>query len=447
MATSIQAFRTGLYEEHVDEISFLYSQRRHLLSETSLAWRDLAPFERRLELHLDALVIGADLAGSVCHRSATEDAGRVFAAVSLLCRLRRAAQLSEVISKVDGGDDDSLVALGDALKYELPTEWVSFLERALVRQDARLLPGLATACGYRRIPCDSTLVELLGLRPAASRSIVEALGRLRSPSARSALLQCLRDDDASLRSEALLALLRIGVEPPVRACYLVAQTEAWPRLALGLAGDAAALRVLMHPAGGHPDAAGIHAVGLLGMPRSVPYLCECLSDPALAEVAAQALNWICGADLYEDVLVEEPVNEDEMFPREIEAWREHGVRPQTLDGRSFGTVERKLTTDAGRWSEWIRGNARHFDADCRYRGGNLYSPKALVQSLSRPDTDKRLRELIGHELVIRYGCDVPMESDMPVVLQFEAIRRMAAWVTERENRFVPGGWHLNGRPQ
>ena len=449
MAISLLAFRVGMFEEHVEEASFLYSQRRRLLQAETSPWRDVARFEHRLELHIDALVVGADLALDVCRRLAAEgDAGELYAATSVFCRQRRAMLVSEVLGRIDAASPEAIAAVADALKYELPHDWSSFVETALLRQDPRLAPILATACGYRRIPCANALTDLLPLRAGGSRAVVRALGRLRSRAAEPVLRQCLVGDDPSIRAEALVSLLRIGLDEPLRSHYLVSQVESWPRIALGLGGDVSALHALMQPlASGQMDVNAVHAIGLLGVAGSLRYLCELLGEPALADAAAQALNWICGADLYEDVFVEETVDEDELFPRELKAWRQYREAPRAADGKPFGESRRKLSIDPIRWTHWFNDNGARFDLNSRYRSGLPYSPERLMQTLGLAGTDARLRRLSAHELVIRYGCDVPFEIDMPVTHQVAAIARIADWVKERADVFQPGRWYLHGRVQ
>jgi len=49
MATSIRAFNIELYQEHLEEASFLYEQRLGLLNDPELTWKDLDEFEQRLK--------------------------------------------------------------------------------------------------------------------------------------------------------------------------------------------------------------------------------------------------------------------------------------------------------------------------------------------------------------------------------------------------------------
>ena len=76
MATSTRQFNIELYREHLDEASFLYQQRLAYLHDPEVKWPELANWEDRFEAHVDALVIGEDLALEICRQRAAEgDAG------------------------------------------------------------------------------------------------------------------------------------------------------------------------------------------------------------------------------------------------------------------------------------------------------------------------------------------------------------------------------------
>ena len=90
MATSLRQFNIELYEEHLEEAAALYEQRLALVDDPELSWLDLDDYDERLEAHLDALVIGAELALDVCREQvASGDAGSLYAAVSVFCRQGR----------------------------------------------------------------------------------------------------------------------------------------------------------------------------------------------------------------------------------------------------------------------------------------------------------------------------------------------------------------------
>ena len=80
MTSTLIEFKRGIYEEHLEEVSFLYQQRVSMLADPHQPWMATEPFEDRLEAHLDALVLGATDAMQLCReRSAGGDAGDVFA--------------------------------------------------------------------------------------------------------------------------------------------------------------------------------------------------------------------------------------------------------------------------------------------------------------------------------------------------------------------------------
>jgi len=58
-----------------------------------------------------------------------------------------------------------------------------------------------------------------------------------------------------------------------------------------------------------------------------------------------------------------------------------------------------------------------------------------------------IRELVHHEFLIRYGCDVPFELQMPVDKQQQAILVYSQWVKENGENYKPGAWYLFGKPQ
>ena len=449
MATSLRAFQVGLFEEHLEEASFLYEQCRVLRQDKGTAWMGLAPFEQRLHLPLDALVVGGGLALEVCQRRAVEgDAGEKFAAASVFCRQAQAGMLSAMMGTLDEAEPETLEAVGDALKYELPASWVGFIDQALRRPDRRLRVPLAMASAYRRIPCEAALLAALADEAHLALPVVIALGRLRAQQAQVPLKALLHQPvDTQIKAAALLALARIGTQEPLRAHYLLAQKENWPRLALGLAGDAQAEAVLMLPLeGGQVSPDSLMALGLLGLPSSLRYLYECLADPLLAETAAMAMNLICGAHLFEQAFVPEALDEAELFPKEIRVLRQTGQPPLGADGKPFGQTVTRLTLDRERWKQWFSQHGQRFDPGLRYRWGQPCTPELVARGLLAEGLDPRLRMWSYEELCIRYGCDVPFDVDMPVTLQRRALEQILTWVRAHTAHFQPGRWYFAGHP-
>jgi uncharacterized protein (TIGR02270 family) len=447
-ATSLHAFKIDLYEEHLEEASFLYDQCRALRADAQLPWTHLAPFEARLEAHLDALVLGGKLAMEVCDRRArVGDAGELYAAVCVVCRHGDAQGLSGLLKDVEFSAPSAQAAVCSALQRELPAQWVGFVDSALQRADPRMVAVLIPVVAHRRLPATAGLAEALQSFPAQAVPIVDALGRLgdahAQPLVERVLLDGQADDD--LKARALLASLRMGLDDPLRRCHLLAHRENWPRLALGIGGDPSAgnvLQPLVRAGRATPEC--LLALGLLGETASLSLLHEALGVPELAEAAARALQWITGASLYEDVFI--PEDDDEPLAH----WQQPQMKPRVPASASAparGQTVCKLSVHPDRWSAWLAQNGSRFTPTLRYRLGQPYGPQALLAALCGEGSDHQLRQLAAEEMAVRYRCEIPFETDMCVAQQMRALNRMSRWVQADGQRFEPGRWYFAARPQ
>ena len=111
MATTIREFNVELYREHLEEASFLYEQRLAYLHDPEVNWPDLRDWEERFEAHIDALVVGGELALEVCRQQAAAgDAGEMHAALRVLCRQDRKDDAFRVLGALDPTDEGAVRA-------------------------------------------------------------------------------------------------------------------------------------------------------------------------------------------------------------------------------------------------------------------------------------------------------------------------------------------------
>lgn len=446
MARSIREFNTELYREHLEEAAFLFTQRMALLDESDIPWQGLASFESRLEAHIDALVVGGDLAMQICAEQITVgDVGQLHAALSVFCRHRRGDLLASALTGIDLDDSAQTMALTEALKFEMPLDWVVFAERAVARGSTRLTDALATVSGYRRME-ELSSVLLAALQTQRTPPLATALGQLRSTRAIPALEACVAQGDEKLRRAALLALLRTGSVDALQAQYLNARLENWPRLLLALSGSPAAstvLREVVEAGKASPDC--LLGLGLLGDLSAIKTLYRCLFDERLAPQAALALQWATGANLYESVFDADEVKEDELFDSEKQVWLETQQPPMRRDGRLYGKQVRRLAIAPEAWSAWLSAHRGDFVDGPRYRSGVLCSPQTLVAVLRGSDSDRQLRRFSALELQTRYACPIAFETDMPVQQQLSALEEMGQWVADNAGQFQPGHWYIAGQ--
>ncbi len=289
MATSLRRFQIELYEEYLQEASFLYSaalyeQRRSLFHDPEISWKDIGEFEDRLEAHIDGLVVGDKLALEVCAKHAVEaDFGELFAAVSVFCRQDRRDLVLAIFDQLDPDDAEKSSALADALKYELPDAWIPDFLTLLDCGDPKLTPILARAFGYRRTPGGPQLLSTMARCPApALPEVVGALGQIRHRPAVGQLLDYLKTEELPVRFAAAIALARIGESRALDYCLDQAPSETWPTLPLGLAGGRREFALLTDLAAktARPDC--LIALGLLGDPAAVPLFLSALENPETA---------------------------------------------------------------------------------------------------------------------------------------------------------------------
>jgi len=447
IARSPRRFYVELYEEHLEEASFLYAQRLTLFDDREVTWITIGEWEERLEAHIDALVIGEDLALEVCEKQAVEgDFGLLFAVVSVYCRQRRFDLLKKVLEPLDPEDPEKLHAMADALKYESPPEWQTELAQALPPTDPRLIGILATISGYRRIKAGEGLPEhILALPPATLRTLAWSRGRVGDKAARSPLQIWLSHEDETVRSAAAIALLRLGEQKLVHVATLPDGMFAAPWSVRAIAATPKDLTLLLTQVSRHkpkPDA--LLALGMMGDIAAVPVLLSHLPDAAMAAAAALGLNTLTGAELYEKVFIPEVMEEDELFDEEKELVKK-GQPVLRPDGKPYGENVVRLSQKQEEWNAWWASNQSRFSPGLRYRGGVPLTPMALVDTMAFAKTPRTVRQLTYEELVVRYGADIPFETDMLARQQQEAIGKWKSWATANEGRFKPGAWYVAGQ--
>lgn len=448
MHSSYPKFLIGLYEEYLEEASFLYNHRRALLGNPEITWTKIGEFEQRLEAHIDGLVVGDKLALDVCVRRAAEgDFGELYAAVSVFCRQNRRESVLAICDQLDPDDTERAVALADALKYELPNEWVVDFATLLVSGDVKLAPILARVFGYRRLSDGAALSNVVKrCATSALAEIVWALGRSGCRSAKEPLLDYLRSEEPPTRTAAAIALARMGEASATEYCVDQAQSASWPIAPLGLAGGREALAVFSKGAEGKGKADFLMALGLLGDPGTMPLLISHLEEAEVASSAATALQCVTGAGIYENVFVPEEIEEDELFDSEREELRQ-GKIPNRGDGRPYGSAVTRLCRDPEVWEQWWSNNCDRFSTGIRYRNGRPYSPAVLVDMLAAESTPYSLRESCLEELAIRYGYDAGFEVDSPVAQQLSGLAKAEAWSRSNGRQFQEGAYYFGGRLQ
>ncbi|MCA9571417.1 MAG: HEAT repeat domain-containing protein, partial [Myxococcales bacterium] len=275
-------------------------------------------------------------------------------------------------------------------------------------------------------PALAAAAELLGLRrethavkpllalacrphsPAVRKAAVVALGRIGDRRALDVVAEALQTPQ--LAEAAALALLMLGDRRGLdfHGRALVERRRdltGLPGEMFGRYGGPEHLLLLVGATDGEgPVAIGaLQGLGLLGDARAVPTLLEALGrrDRQVVEVALGALELITGHHEQD----------------------EPGFR--------------------SRWHAWWEAHAADFPDGVRFREGRVFGVGVLIDRLEHDDP--WVRRTAYDELCITTGERHPFDADGPWRLQRAHVRGWRRWWVTAKERFVDGGWYLDGR--
>ncbi len=428
-------FQKSLYAEYLEEMSFLYEHRCGALCDAEYSLFDIGDIDKRIEAHLDGLVLGGDGALRIVQACLSEpEAGELYTAARLFCRMDRPDLVLDCLGQLDWNDPEAVAGMLSGLKCELPTSWTQTILAWLRDFHPRLTALVAEAAGHRRLQVAAGIQSAVAnAGPELSPRFLRALGQLREPSTMMVLYAHMQKPDLLSARTAAISVLRFG-DTNV-ASNIMSYALAWSAIPLALVGDARAFSHLQRQPT-QPDA--VTAMGLLGDVRAVEVLIGCLAQEELASSAVSALYLLTGAPLHEDIEIEsliEDEDEDELDEDELDEDEEDF---QDLPEEEPATF-RRISTDPVVWTEWWARNQSRFSGQrMRYRLGELYTPLVSVTALRSTLLSSFVRELIADELLARHGVDTCYAPEQPVHEQLSAIASLQSQLAQSPAR--PGQW-------
>jgi uncharacterized protein (TIGR02270 family) len=354
-----------ILSQHAESASSLWLRRDRAVGGPHFSPGDLTRLDRQLDAHLDALRIGGQAGWDAAdHELRWREPGEVFAAGLLA---------------LEGGSDASIRRV---LSLAVDSRNLS---RALVSALGWLPLDLAAVHIDRFLAAESPLLRRIGIAASAVHR--------HDPG--SALENCLRDSDSSVRARSLRALGELGLVdlmPAVREHLQDAAAHcrieaAWS--AALLSGDAASVGLLrdivadrkgvgfqslqlvlrrIEPdaaktwlrelsAGGPPRARlAVTGTGALGDTELVPWLIEQMRLRPLARAAGEAFTMITGLDLAYHNLERKPPKDFESGPSENPADENVEMDPD----------ENLPWPDQARIAGWWQEHSSEFTPGTRY---------------------------------------------------------------------------------
>jgi uncharacterized protein (TIGR02270 family) len=297
-----------VFEQHLDELGFLWGRRRTMLRSANETLRTLRAIEERIDAHLDGMLTVAQWAlPQLGEALQADDASLAFAGAHGLLHLRDAAQADSVLTAFEAAEGDRLDALKQALAHgprtdALPRFWALLdaddSQRAAAAAEVLAFQGALTltpAQLSRLLHDAEPSVRIGGWRIAAY------LGVRAAPESYGAAMD---DEAAAVRAAALESgawCREAGVLTVARELSRTPSPEhlyAYDLLAvLGTADD---LPLLQHLAAAEDlGPARFRLLGAYGSPALIDWVVAGLSspDPLTAAAAGAAFAKLTGSDI------------------------------------------------------------------------------------------------------------------------------------------------------
>lgn len=376
-------------ETHAREAAFLWTLRSRAVGAPHYRLKHLRKIDARVTAHLEGLRIARDDGWQAALEVLADlEGGPLFVAAALAFSGRDVRQMNHVV-QLALTDPALEAALVSALSWLEPEPLRPVLDRLCISEHAVHRRIALAALAAHRLPADSAIARAVddpdpGLRAVALRAIAETRNQDYLPLCRRALT----DTDAVCRFWAGCALafdgdqagtivaLQTGVTvvPLKRAAVEVALRCGEPRWA----------RDVVRAWAASPEATreGIHAIGAVGDPVTVPWLLDRMDEETQARAAAESLSMITGVDLKYSDLATDVAEDEEVDPEDADL-----PKP-----------------DVGRVREWWHAHRTEFQSGSRYLAGRPISATTAAETLR----DGYQRQRIGAAIELAQASNRPM---------------------------------------
>ncbi|QRK10884.1 TIGR02270 family protein [Archangium violaceum] len=385
-----------VYEEHLDEATFLWSRWEHSLVAPEFNLEGSAELEKRLLAHLDGLVLGGELVAEALLKPALEsgEAPRQSAALWSLLAEPGLLEPAEVTELLRAAPQDSLAALGRALELN-EREEVGTALRPLLKDGSASHQALAleVLAFQGKLP-PATCVELLshpdeqvvvaalrGLRPLTQELLSRELPRL------------LADGRPRVREAAIATGAISGSRAAWEACRKAVEGRGEvgrdTLLLLALAGKEQDIELLVARAlSNGADGSALFALGFSGQVKAMETCLELMEKKPMAALAGEAFSAMTGLELAASYVMQEQ-EEESLPPLEEDLERDLGPKPED----ALPVPDREAVT------AWWSQARKNFNREWRYMRGVAFSVDGLLGELERGPMRRRHAHAL--ELAVR----------------------------------------------
>jgi len=312
-----------IIDQHFEEASFLWSQRDAAVTDPHYDLQDLSRLDERVEAHIDGLRVAGDPGWALCEAALAEDEpGTVFTGTVIAFESGDAQRIEKVVS-VGSKSHAAFRGMVSGLGWLDDRQFNSII-RGLVRANSPSYRRLGiAACGIRRVDPKSYLESAIQDSDLFLKTrALKAVGELKRQDLLPLLKNDLQNEDHACRFEAARSALLLGNRSALRPMGQFVQAPSPFRLpAMQIAfrimdtqTSKNWLKALAKDPGHMRDV--IIGTGIVGDPCYVPSLLKQMETPELARVAGEAFTMITGADLTDEALEGEWLEDLEAGPND-----------------------------------------------------------------------------------------------------------------------------------
>jgi hypothetical protein len=408
-----------LFQNYIEDASFYYEQRKHLLHKPGFHWKEIGKVEERLNKSIGAFFPGINRNALDFCLSIKDscDFGELYVVVAIIIRSKEFEEFKQIIENSSFLDDkDYFIAVIDALKFEdTPKKWIQFFIGEM-HKNSDYIPFVLELCGFKSITLNRENLEYIIRKAENKERLIWYLGRVKQYSID--FMDFLNTEDSGVYTETVIATLRLKNETLTKELYSDLHNKEWAVIPKAITGSDEFSSEISDAFKIEQTEETILALALTGKINYFSEFLELLKSCNNKETTALALHVLTGAGITEEVFVIEEIDEDLLFDDEKKKLDE-GKNPYP-EGEEPGEKTTIISQNPKNWMNWWNENKSKFNESARYRFGLPFSGKALIEML-KSNIPLNLRRIAYEELCIFNDIDIPYEPDMFVEEQLKAI--------------------------
>ena len=317
----------GIFEQYVEQASFLWMLRSIAVNQPHYASDDIAVLERRIDAQLDGLMTSLDQAWEICQEALEiGEPGEVFTAAVIAFRSHDNVKIQK---SLEAGlhNDDTFKALVSVMGW-LPGRLVSpWIKKFLASKDLDHKYLALAACSVRRENPAEILNQILDRDDCKDHEKLYAralrlIGELKRQDLKPVLREAAESDNENIQFWSNWSAILLGDHSAVEKmeAYIfddgVHQEKAINISFRVLPLEQARNWITRLVDNKEQIRSAVKATGILGDPHAVSWLIKIMQDRSTAKLCAEAFSLITGIDLAKSELTLENPGDVTMHPNE-----------------------------------------------------------------------------------------------------------------------------------